>query len=555
MSGRSVEESVTGLDSAPELRLQAIAGPSIEPIVIEPSKAITVGRSSSCDVQLPDQSVSRQHARLTCRGGRWIISDLKSLHGTMVGGAPLAPEDRAPLAQGDTLAIGPWIFRIQLGADSRASSLETTSDVTSARQRVMAVPEEELGSLAERRLNLLMDCASQIHAAETETELASAALDAVVKGTGFTRAALVRPMRTLDHVELLATQHPANEPADRFVISKTLLAAAAGGQIVRLTETPDIQRAVSVIELGIQSAICAPIMDGAEARAFLYLDARESSARIAPDAAAFCGAIARLIGLAMASLQREQLERRQRQLEADLDAARGAQRRMMPAETGRVGAVAYAMRSRPGRIVAGDLFDVIDLADGRVAFLLGDVVGKGLGAALVMAMAQSHVRAALVAGDDLASTVDAVNLYLATHSGENEFVSMFIGVLDPDAGTLEFVDAGQGYTLLVPAEGDARVIKSEGGLVLGVSHDFRYEVERMDLAPGDRIIVFSDGVVEQPAPDGNQFGVPRVIDAVAPSQSHDADIEAVIDAVVAHAASDELADDVTIASFTIQRSA
>ncbi len=544
-----MDESMTALDAAPELRLVPVAGPPIDPLVIEPSKAVTIGRSSSCDVQLPDQSVSRQHAQLTCRGDRWIISDLDSLHGTMVGGAPLSPSDRAPLAQGDTLAIGPWIFRIQLGADTRSSSLETTSEMTSARQRVVAVPEAELGSLAERRLHLLMDCSAAIHTAETEEDLAGAAIDAVVRGTGFTRAALVRPMGSLDHVELLATRQPADETGDRFIISKTLLAAAAGGQIVRLTETPDLQRAVSVIELGIQSAICAPVMDGGEATAFLYLDARESSPSPAPDAAAFCGAVARLIGLALSGLQREQLRERQRQLEADLDAARGAQRRMMPADHGRVGAVAYAMRSRPGRIVAGDLFDVIALDGGRVAFLLGDVVGKGLGAALVMAMAQSHVRAALAAGDSLVSAVDAVNRYLATHSGENEFVSMFVGVIDPAAGSLEYVDAGQGYAVHAPAGGEPRPIESEGGLVLGVSAEAEYTLERMDLAPGDRIVVFSDGVVEQPSPDGRQFGVAGVLDAVARAGAHDRDIEAVVEAVVAHASSDDLADDVTIASF------
>src|SRR5690606_34850738 len=148
-------------------------------------------------------------------------------------------------------------------------------------------------------------------------------------------------------------RHGSNvAPADEeFAISRSLLAAAAEGRMVRLAESQSLREAVSIVEMGVQAAICAPVLIGSTVQAFLYIDTRDTVARVAPDAPAFCGAIARMCGLALSNLQREVLHERQRMLEADLDAARAAQRRMMPEESGAIGSVRFAMRSVPGRVV------------------------------------------------------------------------------------------------------------------------------------------------------------------------------------------------------------
>ena len=544
-------DSVTSMSiRPPRLRLMPITGPAIDTIEITDEGPVTLGRSSSTDVQLTDQSVSRQHARLTYHANQWIITDLGSRHGTTIGGVPLASDESAPLAPGDTLAIGPWIFRVQIGEESRTTGFETTTDAM-LRGRVQPIPDAELGSLAERRLNLFMDCAARIHNATSEAELAAAALAAVVEGTGFTRAALVRPVASLDEVEVLGSRLPPTEKDRQISISRSLLTAASQGRIVRLTETPDLREAVSVIELGIQSAICAPVHVGNEIQAFLYLDARESSARVAPDAAAFCGAIARMCGLAMSNLQRQALHERQRRLEADLDAARAAQMRIMPPESGALGAIRYSMRSEPGRVVAGDLFDIFTIDDQRVAFMLGDVTGKGMGAALVMAMAQSHMHAAMCEHRDLERAMFSLNTYLAQHSAENEFVSLVVGLIDPENCAVSFVDAGHGYAIHLAANGEPKPIVAEGGLVAGVDAGYRYKAERLECGSGDRIVVFSDGVVEQPSPNGEQFGMARALEAITGSPDCNEDVRRIFDAVVAFATSDSLADDVTVASIEL----
>ena len=551
----------TTLERGPVLRLFPLTGPPLEPIVLDPAPTVVIGRSSTCDVHLADQAVSRRHARLSCRSGIWIATDLGSRHGTSLGGVPLRAEESAPLANGDTLAIGPWIFRVQMGADSRTGGLETTNDVTSTRARVVAITEAELGNLAEKRLNLLMECAARIHSAENEAELADAALEALLSGTGFIRGALVRPIHSLSEVEVLGQRvHSASgrrllDDAAPFAISRSLLAAAAEGHIVRLTENANLREAVSIIEMGVQAAICAPVQIGDEIQAFLYVDSRESVARVAPDAPAFCSAIARMCGLALSALQREILHQRQQRLEADLNAARDAQRRMMPPESGAIGGIRYAMRSVPGRVVAGDLFDLFALDDARVVVCLGDVTGKGMGAAMLMAMTQSFLRASLAADPDLGRAMTALNEYLHAHSAPHEFVSMFVAVIDTRSRAVSFVDAGHGYAMHRPAAGAAACIACEGSMLLGVQSGTEFAVESMTCDPGTRLVVVSDGVIEQHSPDGGetttQFGVQRCLEILTASQSHEQDAANLHDALIAFADTTALADDVTIVSLAL----
>ena len=161
--------------------------------------------------------------------------------------------------------------------------------------------------------------------------------------------------------------------------------------------------------------------------------------------------MARLAGLALANLRRVQLEQRQHQLETEVRAARLAQELITPAESGRVGGLHYAARVRPGSLVAGDLFDVVALEDGRVATLIGDVCGEGIGASVIMAATQSHVRALLARGADPADAVGHVNRYLSAHTAPGKFVSLWLGVFDLERGELTYVDAGHGHWLHRPA--------------------------------------------------------------------------------------------------------
>ncbi|HHN77357.1 MAG TPA: FHA domain-containing protein, partial [Phycisphaerales bacterium] len=434
-------QSTSGPDDT--LRLEAIAGPPIDRIVIDADGPVVLGRSSVVDRQLPDKTISRRHFRILKRGDHWLMTDLDSRHGTYLNGIRLEPEIPAPIGDGDLIRVGPWTLRVIDNAD-RSTSMPTANDLVTTSHRVQRVPVRELRSVAQQRLDLLIECCAAINAATTETELAERALEAVTRGTGFRRAAFIRQVSGDGDVQLIAsagtdridpddpTQRGPGEPFPAsFAFSRSLINAAGGGEIVRMTGDSGVNYGESIIRLGIHAALCAPIMLGDAVEAYLYLDARDAEDSIAHDAAAFCQAISRMCGLALGNLKRVEHEKKNALLSDEIRAAREAQVRLMPRAIDTVGAFEYAMQSKPGRTVAGDLFDIVALDGGRLAVFLGDVIGKGAGAAILMATAQAEIRMALTLGRSPEDAIRMTNRSLANRSAEGEFVSLWLGVLDP----------------------------------------------------------------------------------------------------------------------------
>ncbi len=544
------------------LRLEAIAGPPLDQIAITAAAPAVLGRSSNVDHQLADKTVSRRHCRVVRRGVNWLLTDLDSRHGTYLNGMKLEPEQPAPLADGDLVRIGPWTLRV-IDESDRSTSMPTTNDLATTSHRVQRVPVRELRSVAQQRLDLLIECAAGINAASSEKELGARALDAVTRGTGFKRAAFIRQVSASGDVQILsavtpeslaandAGEEPFMDPRTGFSFSRSLINAASNGEIVRMTGESGSNYGESIVRLGISSALCAPIMLGTSVEAYLYLDARDSGDSVAQDAAAFCQAVSRMCGLSLANLKRIDLEKNSARMLDEIRAAREAQVRLMPHPAGTLGPVAYAMFNKPGSTVAGDLFDVVPLDDGRVAFFLGDVMGKGTGAAILMATIQACLRTALTHADPPHEAVRHANASACARSADGEFLSLFLGVIDPKTNRLDFVDAGHGLWMVADPDAPARRIACEGGHLLGIQQEAEYITESCAFTPGSRVLVFSDGLIEQPSPEGVQFGFDRAGEAIRASTGPDADVEALTAALREHAGTDRYADDLTIASIAL----
>ncbi len=609
--------------AADVLVFEPIAGPSIRPIEASPARPVQLGRSSVCQAVLLDEGVSRRHAVVECApGGGWTLKDLGSRHGTFLNGVQLDAEVAAPLHPDDTVAIGPWTFRVTLKPQGRGAIGKPTLPPTAmntptggeerggggasggaarftrsllgsetagkageaaagASGRVERVSERELAAITQTRLTILMNTAAAIAGVTDEHSLAGVILRAAVEGSGFPRATLLRdapsPAQQAGELEVLGDVLDAGSSIDAahstpnadvsaeagqgWRGSRSLIAAARGGEVARLTADAPMNTAASIVQLGIQTALCAPVFIGSKVAAYLYLDARTSdtgttfaTAKIRSDAAAFCQAIARMCGMAMSNLNRVELERRQRELMVELQAAKEAQRLILPPEQGAIGGVSYAVRVRSGRFVAGDLFDVVPLKDGKVGVFLGDVSGKGVGAAVLMAAAQTHLNVSLRdTGCPVRALID-VNKFVAAHTDSNKFITLWLGVFDPAAGKLQFIDAGHGHWLMRPAEPGAapRPVESAGGIPLGIEPCFEYTPETIDFPAGSRIVLFSDGVVEQPSPAGVHFAIERTIEALSPSTTPADDVELLFEAVFRFAQTDSLSDDTTVASIMVR---
>jgi sigma-B regulation protein RsbU (phosphoserine phosphatase) len=532
------------------LRLDPIEGPEIAPLAIEPGRATVVGRSSTCDAQLPDPGVSRQHASISRKGSIWFITDAGSRQGTLLNSQRLNAEAPTPLRDGDLVRIAPWTFRVRCGGPAAMSTI-ITDDGRGAPQRVERLAPEAVASLTRQRLDLLIECSAAINTAATEEAMAAFVLDAAVKGTGYSRCSLIRPLHGEEEVQIIGHLGPSGTSATGVAFARSLLRAASSGQPARLAADSDVPQTHSIISLGITAALCAPIMLGSTVAAYLYLDARGAESRAKPDAEAFCMAIARLCGLAMANLKRVELEGRHKQLEHDLLAARQAQELIVPATDGAIGPFRYAVQMRPGRLVAGDLFDVVPLEDGRVGLFIGDVAGEGVGAAILMAFAQAHLHAALLRYGDPGAALTSVNRQIAHRTASGKFISMWAGVFDPARSTLAFADAGHGHWAYKPIDGPLTKPKGGEALLVGIDPDVQYTSATIPVRPGDRVVLYSDGVVEQDAPGGDRFGRARVLEVLDASNSSAEDVSSLFTAVLAFAGTADLADDTTVASIEV----
>lgn len=531
--------------------LVPVAGPPTEPVSIEAATPTVLGRSREADVVLPDPTVSRRHVQMSFVGGRWLLTDLNSRHGVLINAAQVEPGGQWVIDEGDLLRIGPWTFRIGMSS-SDASFVHTTDDIAQGdSRRVQRVSQSELENMAQHRLKVLLDCAEHINSALDEATLSEAALKSALSGTGYQRAALLKP--TGDESELIVIGYRDDRGSDvsKASFSRSLVKAAAAGSLVRLNADAQVT-GQSIVDLHITEAICAPVKIGDAVTAFLYLDVRDRRAPVQQDSAAFCQAIARLCGMAMSNIRHVALQRRQQMIEGELAAARQAQQLIMPTEQGTAGCIRYALRTHPGSFVAGDLFDILQLSETRTAVCIGDVAGEGVGAAVLMAAAQSHLHSALRTHDDLADALINVNRYVSQRSAANRFVTLWVGIFDAEAGDVQYVDAGHGHWMHKPADNDARYIDHKGGLLVGIDPDFRYTVEALAIKPGDRLVLYSDGVIEQQSPDGEYFGNDRLLEIVNASRDEINDVEAAIGAVKKFAGGKSLADDTTVASVLFQ---
>lgn len=538
-------------ESLEPLRLDPVQGPDVTSPIVQAGAFATVGRAAECDVCLLHETVSRRHATLSSRGGRWFISDLGSRHGTFLSGVKLEANSPSALAADDLLRIGPWTFRVRLGS-SAAHPSATLHDTGHTTERIERVPDRELAWVAQQRLTLLIECSAAINAANTEEGLVAAALDAALAGSGFRRVAWLRQGRAGSDFEVLGFRAHGRESASQFTFSNSLIREAAAGQITRLTEDAPINHGQSIVSLGIHSALCAPIVLGGSVAGYLYFDARGQESPVHPEAAGFCQAISRMCGMALANLKRAELERRQQRLDADLHTAREAQQLIMPPPEGQAGALRYALRNKPGRTVAGDLFDLVHLPGNRVAVCIGDVCGESIGAGILMAITQAFLHAALLRHEDAALALNAVNDYLTARCAPGRFITMWVGILEPD-GRLSFVDAGHGHWLLTRAGATPERIRTPGGIPLAIEPGYRYKPEQLLLQPGDRLLLFSDGMYEQRSPTGEQFGQQRIIDLLSKSDAVDKDVSGLFDAVQRFACTDMLDDDATAASIEVIR--
>jgi sigma-B regulation protein RsbU (phosphoserine phosphatase) len=251
------------------------------------------------------------------------------------------------------------------------------------------------------------------------------------------------------------------------------------------------------------------------------------------------------IALEQARLHRTALEKER--LDREMELAAEIQQEILPNEMPSIPGFEVLGWNRPALHVGGDYFGFKELEKGRWALVLGDVSGKGAGAALLVSTLDSALRVLLDQMGVTTELAERLNQHIWESSAANKFITLVAAELNPDDGTLNYVNAGHNDGLLLRPDGSVEHLESAGSPI-GMLPQSSYRSQSVDLAPGDLVCFYSDGITECEAPDEEEFEMERLTDVLLQHRERPLDeiLTAIDRAVTDYGAGQPQGDDQTV---------
>lgn len=475
---------------------------------------VTLGRATECSVPIRDRYLSRKHAEIVFASGRWVVRDCGSVNGTMLNGTKLSQE--MPLKPGDRIVLGDTevLFEPEESAVSHSQliALDSTSQA-----RNIAIPLRE-AIAATARTGMLAQLGIQFIEDRPMHELFDFILEKVAELLQPSRCALalLAPDRiTFSEVRVRRTE--ARESLDLH-ISRTLLGEVIEEKkvvaFVDTTQDEKLARAQSIIAQDIRSAICAPLVVDETVLGVLYLDFRAHRGAVTHDDVTLVAQIARFAAVKLETTRLREEAIVKAMMDEELKTAYVIQRRLLPEALPELAGYLLAGKNKPCRTVSGDYYDVVLRPNGRLYFIVADVSGKGITAALVMSAVATAFNIFTRTDPTPADLVRELNATLAPKTSPSKFVTMVVAVLDPATGKLEYTNAGHVPPLIISPNGVARLSSTD--MVVGLFGHAQYRNQYAVLEPGDSIVLFTDGVTEAENEAEDQLGLDPVVDVLAP---------------------------------------
>ncbi|MCZ7651845.1 MAG: SpoIIE family protein phosphatase [Thermoanaerobaculia bacterium] len=506
--------------------------PAGDPARLPVGGGVRVGRDPANELALAEATVSRRHARLLWRDGRLEVEDLGSSGGTFVNGAPV---QRSELSPGDLVRFGPRV-EYEVVADERRS--------TASLDLSQLVPREEGGDL--RQLQTLLDVARALNAATVLDEVLQVVLQAAVRLSGAARGLLV-----------LQDAEGHRQAAQAFPPGQTVALEAEAGALL---ERAIAGRRTETVELGRREVVATPLLvarrplgSGAEASFIarvevlggLLLERPSGGRAFAREALAVVESLAADAATAIDSARLYREAREKAKFEHEMGLARTIQAALLSAPPAVPFAALHAT-SEPARAVGGDLYHLRLRPDGALSMVVGDVSGKGVSAALLMAVAQGMLGLLDELDQPLGELLAALDRGLRSKNPGNRFLTLAAVRLAPD-GALRIANAGHCPVRILRASGEVESVAATGPL-LGLLPAATWRVEERRLAAGDSIVLYSDGIPESCDPDDRELGEAGVEAALAElaGKLPEAVGEALLEAAMEHRRGREAQDDVTL---------
>ncbi len=486
-------------------------------VTLSNNTLITLGRASECTIPIKDRFLSRRHAEIAYDRGRWLVRDCGSVNGTTLNGTKVI--EPAPLRSGDRIALGD--SEVVFHPDESSSHLIAVDSDSHATNLAINIDDTTRGN---ERSAILTSLALEFLADRPMDELFEFILDRVVHLLRPSRAAialLADDRRTFSSVRL--RKQDANDSED-LTISKTLLREVIDGRkVVSYFDTDQDQalaRAASIIAQHIRSAVCAPLVVRDAVLGVLYIDYVSNRGVVSEDDVRL---LAQIASFAAVTLERTRLREEavaKAVLDEELRTAYKIQSRLLPASLPRNDCYVFAGSNRPCKTVSGDYYDVVVRPDGRIYFVIADVSGKGITAALVMSSVATAFNIFTRNDPKPSELLREINATLAPKTAPTKFVTAVVGVLDPSTGAIEFANAGHVPPLVISRNGVNALRTTD--LVVGIMPQATYRDQSITLNPGDSLVLFTDGVTEAENAAETQLGLDPILGLLSTMYGNDA---------------------------------
>jgi phosphoserine phosphatase RsbU/P len=477
-----------------------------------------IGRHGDNELVLRDSRTSRHHAEVVSEGGGYVVRDLGSSHGVFVNGtrvesARLRPSDRVEFGFPDSYQL---TFALADAGAVAAAAAPTPEEKPPAGSGTVAP------GLAKLRATL--EVVRALESSLSTDEVLAAVVDAALTITGCERGFLL--LRKGDDCEIrIARSRGGPLPTTDLHVPRHLLLRALAQRKDFLSMNFDPLGEPgdrSIHDLELRSVVCVPLVRVHTAGAvetvqmskiedtagLLYMDSRARDADLSSGGRELLTTLALEAStiLENARLIEEQWARQR--MENELRIARQIQESLLPRALPSSGWFRAAASSVPSLQVGGDYFDIRAIGETFWAVVEADVSGKGVGAALLASLLQGMFLASPFTRLTIEEMMTRVNRYLIERTAGEQYATAFYGTLDC-GGCLRWVNAGHPPVLLVRGGGEVEILPANG-TPLGMIEEARYSVAETVLKPGNKLVIYSDGVLDSESEAREPFGFGRL---------------------------------------------
>jgi len=478
-----------------------------------------MGRLPGCELTLQDNRISRKHAQILVEDGKYFLEDCASRHGVFVNGRKI---ERHELSEGDRIEFGvDDSYRVIVGAEAEPAPL-----IQKVSELPAAGPTGDLG-----RLSAVLDVARALQSSMALDDVLTAAVDAALLVTDCERGFLmlkdkkgelaVHVARSRGNVSLSGDElRVPSRVIDQALLKRRDLLSMSFDPLQAGIEQEGDSQTVRALEL--RRVLCVPLVKirmGQEHETsllstredtlgVLYMDSKTDILDLTAGNLELLQTLAIEISTVLENARLLGEERKKKGLEQQLAIARDIQVSMLPANLPKQGWLIASGSSESCYQVGGDYFDVTPYEDKHWGFVLADVSGKGVSAALLASLIQGAFFSAVNLEDHLSETVSRINRYVCERSRSARFATVFYGLIARD-GFTKWINAGHCPAMLLHPSGEVDMLKATT-VPLGLFVESEFPVLESQLQAGDKLVVYSDGVSEATDWSGEQFGEKRI---------------------------------------------